>query len=294
MDPPTSPEENIRQYYDNFWSVGRQKSHQYLTYGFHFGYFEKGIIKHEEAIRNMNDFIGRLLCLETGQPLKIFDAGCGVGATSRYLSKKYPQSHFTGISLGSHEIELAKKIQKEQNIKNAVFLVGNYTETGFLDSTYDGAFALESFAYATSKKDVACEISRVLKPGGKLVIIDGFLTKDLPLNSFMQNAYMVDLKKRALPGYASLREMRTYLESAGFTDIIIRDISKNIFWNYLFSGFIYNMFPLFSSEIKRAISWRKRKKDEASDKIMKGADFVELLLGITKKTGYYALTATKK
>jgi len=242
----------------------------------------------------MNDFIGRLLYSEHGKPLKIFDAGCGVGATLRYLSKKHPQSHFTGISLGSNEIELAKKMQKEQNIINAVFLVGNYTDTRLPNNFFDAAFALESVGYAASKKDVFNEISRVLKPGGRIVIVDGFLNKGLPLNSFMQHAYMVDLKKRGLPGYASIREIRLYLESAGFTDITIRDLSKNIMGYYLFGGFFYGLFYLLSSEMKRLISHRKGKTDEDSYNIMKGVDFIELFLGATKKTGYYAIIATKK
>jgi len=33
---------------------------------------------------------------------------------------------------------------------------------------------------------------------------------------------------------------------------------------------------------------------QESDSLMKGADLMELLLGITKKIGYYAITATKK
>ena len=297
--PPTnsaisSKEEEVRNYYDSFWSNKTHTNQFYLSDGFHLGFFEKGIIKLEVAIRNMNDFIGRLLCLRSDLPQKIFDAGCGVGATSRYLSKKFPQNYFTGISLTPNEIKLAKKIQKEQNIINAEFLVGNYTDIKFPDNSFDKAFALESVSYAVSKKDVVSEISRVLKPGGKLAIIDGFLTKDLPLNSFMQHAYIVDLKKRALPGYASLQEMRMYLESAGFIDITVRNLTKNIIFNYLFTGFFYSLFPLLFSEMKRLIFWRKEKTDVAAEKIMKGADFVELLLGTTRKTGYYAITATKK
>jgi ubiquinone/menaquinone biosynthesis C-methylase UbiE len=212
----------------------------------------------------------------------------------RYLSKKYPQSHFTGISLGSNEIELAKKMQKQQNIRNAKFLLGNYTNTKLPDNFFDAAFALESVSYATSKQDVISEISRVLKPGGRVVIVDGFLNKGLPLNSLMQHAYMVDVKKRGHLSYASIREIRMYLESAGFTDITTRDLSKNIMGYYLFGGFFYGLFYFLSSELKRLIFHRKGKSDKDSYKKIKGVDFIELLLGATKKTGYYAIIATKK
>ena len=271
-----------------------QSQQVYARNGFHFGFYEKGIIKQEEALRNMNDVIGRLLILKHGKPQKIFDAGCGVGATLRYLSTKYPQSHFTGISLGSNEIKLAKKMQKQQNINNVEFLKGNYTDTRLPDNFFDAAFALESISYAASKKDVVNEISRVLKPGGRIVIVDGFLNEGLPLNSFMQHAYMVDFKKRGYCGYGSIQELRMCLESAGFIDITIRDLSKNIMGYYLFGGVFSGLFCFLSSELKRLISHKKGKSDKDSHTIMKGVDFVELLLGATKKIGYYAIIATKK
>jgi len=272
----------------------KKMSHQYPQVGFHFGYYEKGVIKYKEAVQNMNDYAGRLLGLENGQSLKIFDAGCGIGATSIYLAKKYPACHFTGLSLGTEEIELAKKLQKEQNLKNMIFLSGNYTKTAFHDNSFDDAFAIESVVYALNKKDVVNEISRVLKPGGKFVIIDAFLTKDPPSNSFLQNAYMLDLQKRSIPGFISLQEIRMHLESAGFSDIVMHDLSKNIMWYYFFGGFFFGFRNLFSSEMKRLTHRWKIKSDEDADKIMLGADFVELLLGATKKIGYYAITAIKK
>lgn len=294
MNAQASPEKNVQQYYDALWSAGLPKKHRYLYTGFHYGLYEKGVITCGEAHQNMNDFIGRLLCLDVGKPQKVFDLGCGIGATSCYLSKKYPRNHFTGISLGSNEIELAKKIQKEQGVTNAVFLVGNYINTGFPDNSFDAGFALESIQYAVSKKDAINEFYRLLKPGGKLVIIDGFFVRDSSLNSFMQNMYVLDLEKRALPGYASSKEMRMYLESAGFTDIKIRNISKNIIVDFLAAAPFIFMFSFLSSEIKHSIPKRKENISENTNKMSKGAGFVEMLLGITGKTGYYVITATKK
>lgn len=290
----TTSEEKIQRYYDNLWSVGKKFGQKFLDGGFHFGYYEKGIINYKQAIQNMNKYIGNLLGLENGQLLNILEAGCGIGATSRYLAKKYPVCHFTGISLGIEEIEIAKTLQKEQNLKNMQFLSGNYNNTGFQNNSFDCTFALESIVYAVNKKDVVNEISRILKPHGKFVIIDGFFPKNRPSNSFLKNVYMVLLSKRSIPGIISLQEIQSYLKSAGFRDIIIHDLSKNISKHYFFGGFFVSFKGLLSAEVKRLTNRVTRKTNEDTDKIIGGAGFIEMLLGITKNLKYYAIVATKK
>ena len=287
-------EEKIQNYYDNLWSVGKKFSDQFIEVGFHFGYYEKGVINNIDAIQNMNKYVGRLLGLESKKSLHILEAGCGIGATSRYLAKKYPDCHFTGISLGTKEIEIAKKFQAEQNLTNIQFLSGNYNKTQFQNGSFDHVFALESIVYAVSKKDVACEISRILKPGGTFVIIDGFFPKDLTPNSFLKKSYELLLIKRAIPGVISLQEMQSHLKSAGFTDIIIHDLSKNISFHYIFGGLFTSLQALVTAEIKQLKSKIKGKKTTDTDKIIGGAGFIEMLLGITKNLGYYAIVATKQ
>ncbi len=294
MVPITNSEEKIQRYYDNLWSVGKKFNQKYIDGGFHFGYYEKGVVNYRQAIQNMNDYIDRLLDIGTGPASEVLEAGCGIGATSRYLAKKYPECHFTGISLGIEEIELAKKIQKEQNLTNITFLTGNYKNTGFQDTSFDRIFALESIVYAVQKKDVINEISRILKPHGKCVILDGFFPKNQPSSSFLKKAYRLVLSKRSIPGIVSLQEMQSYLESAGFTDIAIHDLSKNISKHYVFGGFFVSLRGLMSAEVKRLRNKVKGKTIEDTDKIIGGAGFLEMLLGITKNLGYYAIVATKK
>jgi ubiquinone/menaquinone biosynthesis C-methylase UbiE len=294
MVPITTTEEKIQRYYDNLWSVGKKFNQKFIDGGFHFGYYEKGVLNYRTAIQSMNIYIGGLLGLGTGQTCDVLEAGCGIGATSRYLAKKYPSCHFTGISLGTEEIELAKKIQKEQHLTNIEFISGNYNNTEFKDHSFDRVFALESIVYAVNKKDVINEVSRILKPNGKCVIIDGFFPKNQPSSTFLKNAYMLTLSKRSIPGVISLQEVQSYLKSAGFTDIIIHDLSKNISKHYFFGGFFVSLKGLLSAEVKRLSNKVKGKTNEDTDKIIGGAGFLEMLLGITKNLGYYAIVATKK
>lgn len=294
MTATTNPEEKIQHYYDNLWSVGKDFGQRFIDGGFHFGYYERGITNYPDARQNMNKHIGELLELEKDQAFKVLEAGCGIGATSRYLAKKYPQSQFTGISLGTEEIELAKKITQEQNLSNMQFLTGNYNNTGFANNSFDRIFALESIVYAVKKEDVIKELSRILKPKGKCVIIDGFFPRRYPSNSFLKHAYNLMLTKRSIPSVITLKEMQSFLESAGFTDIVIHNLSKNISLHYIFGGFFVSLRGLVYSEVKRISDRTKGKNDQDTDKLVKGAGFLEMLLGVTKNLGYYAIVATKK
>jgi len=290
----TNPEEKIQHYYDNLWSVGKDFGQRFIDGGFHFGYYEKGVMNYPDAIQNMNRYIGELLELKTDQALQVLEAGCGIGATSRYLAKKYQKSHFTGISLGTEEIELAKKITQEQNLSNIQFLSGNYNNTGFPNNSFDRIFALESIVYAIKKEDVIKELSRILRPQGKCVIIDGFFPKHHPSSSFLKRAYHLMLMKRSIPNVITLNEMRSFLDSAGFTDIVIHNLSKNISLHYFFGGFFVSLRGLIYSEAKRISDRDKEKINQDTDILIKGAGFLEMLLGVTKNLGYYAIIATKK
>jgi ubiquinone/menaquinone biosynthesis C-methylase UbiE len=293
MDSLTDEEKKIQDYYDNIWMNEIKINQKYMDVGYHYGFYDKGFITYYDAAQNMNNYIGTLLGLSNEESLKILDVGCGVAATSRYLAKRYPNCHFTGISLGTEEIKLAQKRQKEQQIENVIFFPRNYTNTRFQNNSFNNAFAIESIVYAVNKKDVITEISRVLKHGGKFVIIDAFLKVNPPWNPFLNNLYDLDLQKRAVPTFITLQEMISILESEGFSDITIHDLYKIIKAYYFFGGFFYGFTHLFSSQIKQLMYQRKIKSDNDSKQRMLGAALIELLLGVTKKLGYYSITAKK-
>ena len=96
-------EGNVVDFYRKNWPILVKLWQIDKTYCIHHGYYEKGIRTHIQSVENMNDFVGRLLCLDSKekQTKKILDAGCGIGGTITYLAKKYPNVNFTGITAAS-------------------------------------------------------------------------------------------------------------------------------------------------------------------------------------------------
>lgn len=103
-------------------------------------------------------------------PKSVLDVGCGIGGTSRYLAKTYPGAQVTGITLSPNQVKRATELAKERGLGNVDFKVMNALEMDYPDDSFDLVWACESGEHMPDKKAYVEEMTRVLKPGGTLVI----------------------------------------------------------------------------------------------------------------------------
>jgi len=283
--------------------------------GMHIGYYEKGINKNTDAVCNMDYLVGRLLDLgKSDDEKKIFDVGCGIGGTCIHLAKIYPKNIFYGINITPDEVVLAKLFAMEHRVtKNTDFCISHYDFMPFISDYFDGIIALESLAYSKDMERFIFEAKRVLKPGKKLVIVDGFLTSAL-LNPFMQRVYNIYNNKRKamfylendwrrkylysewdkLPDSKSIETLCIYLEKQGFENIVIRNLSKNVrLSSFRYSSIAESPLPIFNSSKKIKSETYEKVKTCSSDSYISYL-FAKTCLGLKGKIGYYAITAEKK
>ena len=284
-------EDDAAEYYDNIWRAFVVWWEAEKTLGLHDGMYEKGVKSFEEAVYNLNEYVGKLLGLNNEKKMEILDAGCGVGGTSIYLAKKYQNVNFTGVTVSPVQIKLAKNFAKERHANNAKFILKSYLNTGFPDSYFDGVFAIESVCYAESKKDFIHEMNRVLKPGGKLVIISGIRTVE-QLNPLMQKVYESWRNGRGKPDLPYIESIKFYLKTEGFGEIDIRDISKNMVRSQ-FRGFMIGLPYVVSSTFKRILKFGKYDPTKDPDYFLAVSSFGPIL-GLSKSFQYDAIKATKK
>jgi MPBQ/MSBQ methyltransferase len=135
--------------------------------------------KKKNFIQAKYDFIDEMMKLggidpssvESSEPIKVLDVGCGVGGTSRYLAKNLgSQASVTGITLSPNQVKRATELAVEQNVDNAQFTVMNALEMEFEDNSFDIVWACESGEHMPDKDAYINEMMRVLKPGGKFVM----------------------------------------------------------------------------------------------------------------------------
>jgi ubiquinone/menaquinone biosynthesis C-methylase UbiE len=283
-----SSEEKVVWYYEQSKMKEWWKANQ--THAYHFGYYEKGFRSHFDAILHMNDVVWGMLGLDGTKPLRILDAGCGVGGTLVYLGKKYPPVTFTGISIVPSEVQFAKELAIENKVtRNARFLVNNFCDTEFSEASFDGVIALESLNYARDTRKFFKEMYRVLRPGGRLVVLDGFRSRKR-LSPMMQKAYHHWLSGRAIDDLVSIDDCVQSMAEQKFQQITTRDISSHIAASQL-RGVVVGLPFFFSILVKSIVSLNRYKRSD--DNFYMGVSFCGGLLAVSGRTKYFAVIANK-
>lgn len=96
---------------------------------------------------------------------KILDAGCGKGRFVKALAKR------GGLLTGIDFVEGFIKIANE-NVQEANFKLASVNNIPFETATFDGVLCIEVMEHIPNAEKAVKEMVRVLKPGGKLIIID--------------------------------------------------------------------------------------------------------------------------
>ena len=101
---------------------------------------------------------------------KILEVGCGVGAQSEIILRRFPNVHLTGVDFNEKQLKAAKT-----HLAALPFANGRYdlhqmdgANLKFESQSFDGAFLCFVLEHVPDPKRVLSEIRRVLQPGGVL------------------------------------------------------------------------------------------------------------------------------
>ena len=112
------------------------------------------------------------------------EAACGPGIISRRLAPLVNVVH--GIDLTPAMIELARREAAVAELDNAVFEVGDATATGLQAAGFDGAVTRFSLHHLPVPARLFAELSRVVRPGGRVVIVDHVADDDAEARAWSQ------------------------------------------------------------------------------------------------------------
>ncbi|MEX2260920.1 MAG: class I SAM-dependent methyltransferase [Bryobacteraceae bacterium] len=95
---------------------------------------------------------------------RALDVGCGKGRFARIVQERNPEAEIWGLDISA---EMLKYVPAPVRTR-----AGSMTALPFEDGFFDGAYATESLEHAVEIEKAVSEICRVVKPEGRIAIID--------------------------------------------------------------------------------------------------------------------------
>lgn len=112
-----------------------------------------------------------LLHLQDG--MKLLDVGCGTGGLLKELSGSGKELNLYGIDLSSEMINAARVKLKDE--KHTELYEGAAADLPFQSNYFDYVVCMNSLHHHPNPKQSLFEMTRVLKPGGVMIVMDGFV-----------------------------------------------------------------------------------------------------------------------
>lgn len=95
---------------------------------------------------------------------RVLDIGCGKGRFARVLAERYRHASITAFDLAEAML---------RHVPTPIAPCGgSMTALPFRDASFDFAYAIESLEHAVQIETAVAEMCRVVRPGGRIVIID--------------------------------------------------------------------------------------------------------------------------
>ena len=223
--------ERIIEFYEE---AGMDYEHWSKGFNMHLGFYRRGLnpFDREKMLEQLNLEIAARLQLNAIDKAFLIDLGCGAGAIARSVAKNYPDSVIKGVTLAPSQVETAARLNVQANLQNQIeILKGDSAALPFTVGTADGVWAVESACYAegAAKENLALEMARVLKPGGRFVVADCFIKQpEKKFNFLIERCYSAACRNWALSEMPALECFVAALERQGFRHIIVEDISWRV------------------------------------------------------------------
>ena len=165
--------------------------------------------------------------MELGAAERALDVGCGPGLDLAPIVRLMPEGgRVTGLDLSPEMLAHAAALIQEKGVADRVNLVqGSAVALPFPDAHFDAVHAMRLFQVLPEKEcppmTVFGEMLRVLKPGGRLVLVDmdwGSASVDFP-DLDLERRMVEFFARRCRPAGYSGRLFRGWMAKAGMKNV---------------------------------------------------------------------------
>ncbi|QOV21951.1 methyltransferase domain-containing protein [Anabaenopsis elenkinii] len=222
----------IQQFYDASSGLWEQIWGEHM----HHGYYGVDGKQQKNRRQAQIDLIEEVLNWSRVQTAEnILDVGCGIGGSSLYLAGKF-NAQATGITLSPVQAARAKERAQDAGLSGRTqFQVADAQAMPFPDDSFDLVWSLESGEHMPDKTQFLQECYRVLKPGGKLILVTWCHrpTQNAPLTADEQKHLQDIYRVYCLPYVISLPEYEAIARQLPLNHVHTADWSTAVapFWN---------------------------------------------------------------
>ncbi len=156
---------------------------------------------------------------------KIIDIGCGTGAVSAEILKKNSRVDLTAIDISEIRIQQAKNLLPTCYKDKIKFQCLNLMTNTLPENSFDVVISRFVLHHLEDPLQMLISMKRVLKPGGRLIIID---SDGILLNYFCTDQWLMDCLNRIQKGMKLDmfigRKLKSYYDYMGLENIDVKMI----------------------------------------------------------------------
>lgn len=158
--------------------------------------------------------VRRIRAVAGDRPVRVLDVGCGTGVFAGRIREALPGATVWGVDL------VAGMLQKgaprwRHHAGHVQPVQGDSERLPFADGTFDFITCANSFHHYPDQQRAVIEMHRVLRPGGRLMLIDGY--RDAPWGWFIYDVCVAS--REGDVHHASARRFRDLFTQAGLRAI---------------------------------------------------------------------------
>ena len=161
--------------------------------------------------------IARIAAVAQGRPIRVLDVGCGTGVFASRIRSNLPAAKIWGVDLTAEMLHQGQP-RWRHHAGTVVPVQGDSERLPFQSGVFDFVTCANSFHHYPHQDQAVVEMYRVLRPGGRLLLIDGY--RDAPWGWFIYDVCVAH--REGDVHHASARRFRDLLTRAGFQAVAQR------------------------------------------------------------------------
>lgn len=158
---------------------------------------------------------------------KILDVACGTGELEIRIFKQFPNQSIVGVDVSEDMLrQAAEKIGVQ---KNLILKAADSRELPFNDNQFDIVVTCSAFHYMREPEKVLKEFARVLKPGGRVILLDW-------CRDFLNGKIYHYFRKIFFPAHYDvygLEQMKEMMRAAGLNPIAEKTFKVETIWRMM-------------------------------------------------------------